>query len=129
MGAAPFAGSSPAALDRNRRLDAGMRLVAFEFEVAVLERENIALVGVNPHLRGRVRRAGELGARLVEVVHVEVSVAERMDEVAGLKPGYLRHHLRQQRVAGDVERDAEKNVGAALIELAVQLSVRDEELE
>jgi hypothetical protein len=41
----------------------------------------------------------------------------------------LRHHVRQQRVAGDVERHAEEDVGAALVELAGQLAVGHVELE
>jgi hypothetical protein len=48
----------------------------------------------------------------------------------------LREHVRQQRIARDVERHAEEDVGAALIELAAQLGPpardlrrRDMELE
>jgi hypothetical protein len=66
---------------------------------------------------------------LLEVVHVEVRVAEGVDEIAGLEARHLRHHLREQRVARDVERDAKEDVGAALVELAAELSVGDEELE
>ena len=42
----------------------------------------------------------------------------------------LREHVRQQRVARDVERDAEKDVGAALVELAAEaFAARHVELE
>ena len=116
-------------LNRDRRLDAWMRRVAFEFEVAVLEREDIRALWIDQHLRRRVRRSRQLRTGLVEMIVVEVRVAEGVDELAGLKAGYLRHHLREQRVARDVERDTEEDVGAALVELAAQLSVSDEELE
>src|SRR6266478_5184517 len=45
-----------------------------------------------------------------------------MNEVAGLKIGNLRHHQRQQRIRRDVERHAEKQIGAALIQLTTELS-------
>jgi hypothetical protein len=41
----------------------------------------------------------------------------------------LRDHVREQRVAGDVERHAQEDVGAALVQLAGQLAVGDVELE
>jgi thymidylate synthase len=52
-----------------------------------------------------------------------------MAQVTGLEPRHLRHHLRQQGVGRDVERHAEEDVGAALIELATEHSVSDEELK
>ena len=45
---------------------------------------------------GRGSRA-ELRARLVEVVEVEVRVAEGVHEVADLEAGDLRDHVREQR--------------------------------
>jgi hypothetical protein len=46
-------------------------------------------------------------------------------------PGFEARHLHhgQQRIAGDVERHAEEDVGAALVELAGELAVGDVELE
>ena len=43
--------------------------------------------------------------------------------------GLLGHHVGEQRVAGDVERNAEEHVGAALVQLAGELAVGDVELE
>ena len=37
-----------------------------------------------------------------------------------LEVALLRQHVRQQRVARDVERHAEEDVGAALVELAAE---------
>ena len=71
----------------------------------------------------------KLQARLLEVVEIEVRVAERVDELAGLQAGHLRHHHRQQRVGRDVERHAEEDVGGALVELARQPALGDVELE
>ena len=52
-----------------------------------------------------------------------------MDEIAGREAGDLRDHHGEERVAGDVEGDAEEEVGAALVELAAQAAVEDEELK
>ena len=63
------------------------------------------------------------------MIEIKVRVAERVHELTGLKPGHLRHHQRQQRVGGDVERHAEEDVGRALIELTGEPTVGDVELE
>jgi len=52
-----------------------------------------------------------------------------VDEFARLQPRHLRHHLREERVGGDVERHAEEHVGTALVELAGEPAFRDVELE
>ena len=52
------------------------------------------------------------------MVRIEVHVAEGMHEVAGLQPGHLRHHLRQQGVGGDIEGHAEEKIRRTLVELA-----------
>ena len=52
-----------------------------------------------------------------------------MHELARPVAADLRHHHGQQRVGGDVERHAEEDIGAALVELATELAVGDVELE
>jgi hypothetical protein len=56
------------------------------------------------------------------VVAVDVAVAAGPDEVAHVQVALLRHHVGQQRVAGDVEGHAQEDVGAALVELAAELA-------
>jgi len=56
------------------------------------------------------------------VVGVDVAVATGPDEVAHLQVALLRHHVREQRVAGNVERHAQKDVGAALVQLAAEFA-------
>lgn len=50
-------------------------------------------------------------------------------EVAHAQAGGLRHHVGQQRIAGDVERPPQEDVAAALVELAAELAVHHVELE
>jgi hypothetical protein len=70
------------------------------------------------HDGARARLARELQAGLFEVVGIQVAVAAGPHEFAGLQVADLRHHQREQGVGGDVERHAEEDVGAALVELA-----------
>ena len=90
------------ASDRDRRLDAGVGDVIFQPEILEAEGEKVLHFRVDPHRRQRLGRARKLLARLLEMVGVEMRVAQRMDEIAGLQPGHLRHHHRQQRIGRDV---------------------------
>ena len=95
-----------------------MRVVVLQFEVFKAEVEQVLHFGVELHLWQGSRLAGKLEAGLLEVVAVEVSVAEGVDEFAGREAAHLRHHHGEQGVAGDVEGYAEEDVGTALVELA-----------
>ena len=84
-----------------------MVLVAAHLEVFELVVEQ-ALGPAQDVQRGvGVRRARQLQFHLLEVVAVDVAVAARPDEVAHVQVALLRHHVRQQRVAGDVEGHAQ----------------------
>ena len=74
-------------------------------------------------------RTGELLAHLIQMVEIEVAIPACPDEIARFEAGDLGHHVCQQGIGGDVEGHAEERVGAALVELAGQLPIRDVELE
>ena len=111
------------ALYRYRRLDVFVKPIFAQLEVLETEPEQIVDFRIEPHPRQRIRFTPELQARLRQVVGIQVRITERMHEIAGFEPGYLRHHHQQQRVRGDVERHAEENIGAALVKLARQAAV------
>src|SRR5688572_5884989 len=94
-----------------------MRIVALEREIAELELEDRLHGGIDGHGRQRTRLALELESGLLEMVRVEMRVAEGVDEFSWLEVRGLRDHHGQERERSDVERDAEKDVGAALIHL------------
>ena len=87
-------------------------------EVFVAEAVQVGDRGVQAHHRQRARGAAELLVRLLEVVQVEMGIAERVHELARLQPAHLSDHQRQQGIGRDVERHAEEDIGAALVELA-----------
>src|SRR4051812_14670219 len=106
-----------------------MRIVALEREIFITKGEQIAHGRIQSHGRPRARLTRQLQSYLLEMIAVDVRVAERVHEVARLEVAHLRDHERQQRVAGDIEWHAEKNVGAALIKLATQFAVLHVELK
>ena len=110
-------------------LDVRMRVVADELEVFVLEVEDGLHIGVDEHARQGAWGARELQLGLLEMVQVEVGVARGVDEVARLQARHLRHHLQQERIAGNVERHSEERVSTALVELKRESTIGDVELE
>ena len=76
-----------------------------------------------------VAAAAQLLGDLLDVVVVDMAVTAGPDELPHVESGLRRHHVGEQRIAGDVERHAEEQVGAALIQLAGQPAVGDVELE
>ncbi len=99
-----------------------MALVVQHFEVFKLVVEDG--VGFTFDVQRRVGEwfAAELQRHLLVVVAVDVAVATRPDEVAHVQIALLGHHVGEQRVAGDVERHAKKDVRTALVQLATELS-------
>src|SRR5215475_4115559 len=91
---------------RDLGLDARVRIVGLERKVLVAEGEQVGDRRIEAHARQGSGRALELQPRLLEMVQVEVGVAEGVDKLAWLEAGHLRHHQRQQRIGGDVERHA-----------------------
>ena len=58
-----------------------------------------------------------------------MGVAKGVNEIPDFQAADLRHHMSEQRVAGDIKWHAEENIGAALIELTGEFTVRDVKLE
>src|SRR4051794_21620424 len=70
--------------------DAGVGVVADDRDVVEVEAVDVGDRGVELETRQRTRLAVELDAGLLEVVDVEVGIAERVHELAGTQPGHLR---------------------------------------
>ncbi|PIL26879.1 hypothetical protein GSI_11059 [Ganoderma sinense ZZ0214-1] len=89
----------------------------------VLGRESVnALDGpCPPELRERAGLALELGAQRIDVVAVYVGVPELDDELVRIGVGNMGDHVREEGVGGDVEGDAEAEVGRTLVHEAGEL--------
>src|SRR5436305_3483236 len=106
-----------------------MRVVANELEIFELKVVNVFDRRIQFHPGQWPTRAGELLVRLVEMVFVKMQIAERVYKITGGQIHDLRHHQREQRIRRDVERHTEKQICAALIQLATQLAVLRVKLE
>lgn len=106
-----------------------MGVVTAEREVFVAKGVDVVDGRIERHRRQRPRLAAELELRLFQVVFVEVQIAEGVDEIAGREVADLGDHHGEECVAGDIERHAEEQVSAALVKLAAQAAIEDEELE
>src|SRR6185437_13432588 len=109
-------------------MDRRVRVVADQLEVLVDEIEQRAHLGIELNPRQGTRLPPELLVSLVEMVEIEMHVAEGMDELAGSEPRHLCHHDGEQRVRGDVEGNAEEDIRRALVKLAGELALRHIEL-
>src|SRR5688500_11659561 len=104
---------------RHIELDEGMMPVSLEDDV--LEADLVDRhAGRQAQAGQRERLARQLHLQPLDVVEIDVGVAQHMDEVSRLEPDLARDHVGQERVAGDVERHPERHVGRPLIELAVE---------
>src|SRR3954466_6795289 len=63
------------------RLDVRMRIVVLDFGILVAEGDDILPIRIEAHARQCARRPGQLQVRLLEMVEVEVRVAESVDKL------------------------------------------------
>src|SRR2546430_14519551 len=106
-----------------------MRVVANELEIFELKVANVFDRRIQFHPGQWPTLAGELLMRLVEMVFVKMQIAEGVHKITGSQIHDLRYHHCEQRIRRDVERHTEKQVCAALIQLATQLAVLRVKLE
>src|SRR5687768_325905 len=106
-----------------------MRVVADYLEILIVILVDRIGTALDTELGERARVARELQPRLFQMVGIKVAVAPGPDERSRLEPALLCQHVSEESVAGDVEGDAQEHVGAALIELEVELAGRNLRLE
>lgn len=106
-----------------------VRIISEQLEVLIAEVENVTHLRIEFHLRERTKFARQLQSHLIEMIVVDMRIAERMDKLSCFEPGNVRNHLQQQRVRSDVERHSEENIRAALVELQAESPVGNVELK
>lgn len=97
-------------LDGHIHLDGGMWFVANQLEVLELERVNVSYIGVDTDLGEGLRSALDLLLERLDVVRVDVSIAESVHELTALQATNLSEHQCQQCIASDVERNAQSHI-------------------
>jgi hypothetical protein len=106
-----------------------VRILALDREVLEAEGVDVLDGRVNPELGKGARRARDLLVERLDVVELDVRVADDVDELARLEAADLREEAREERVGGDVEGHAETHVARALLHLAAQLAPLDVDVE
>ena len=103
--------------------------VAFNLNVLIGEAINIGDVWIQlqPWKGKWFSRDLQLG--LFKMIVVQVGITQRVNKDPRFEVADLCHHVREKCVRGNVERDAKKNIGASLVELAIQFSIGDMKLE
>src|SRR5215472_6205261 len=77
---------------RDLCLDVRVWVIAFEGKILEAECEYIRHGPVDPHLRQPPRRPPKLEPGVIEMVKVQVGVAEGVNKVPGSKAGDVRYH-------------------------------------
>ena len=106
-----------------------MWIVTYQLKVLELKVEQVLYIGVDNHLWQRTRLAGKLELGLLDVIKIQMGVTGGVDEVASLEASNLSHHLQQESIACDVERNTKEGVGRALVELQRESAISHIELE
>ena len=106
-----------------------MGIVALQSEILIAEIVDVFDLRIQVHPGQWPEIARELFLHLLLMVFIDVQVAEGMNKIARFQSGDLRHHHGQERIGSDVERHAQKEIGAALVKLAAETVAADIELE
>ena len=94
-----------------------MGLVPDKFEIFEFELVDVFDGRIQFQPRQRPAFAGELFARLVEMVFVKMKIAECVNEISRCEIDGLRHHHCEERIRRNVERHPQEKIAAALVQL------------
>ena len=104
--------------NRDGGLDGGMGIIFNQLKILKVEVSNFFLVSMNEHSWFGARRAGELQFGLFPMIGIKVQIPKGVNEFVGLQVAYFCNHHREEGIGGDVEGNAQKKIGTALVELA-----------
>lgn len=102
--------------------DGGVGIVAYDFDVFVAKGFPIGNGWIEPEFGQSAGLALQLGAHLIEVVDIQMDVPKGVDKIADLVAAHLCQHMGEEGIRGDVERNAEEQIGTALIQLTAEFA-------
>src|SRR3989338_9790274 len=105
-------------LHSHRSLDSRIRVILHNGNIFVSEVEKGLHVFVQDKLRQFSRLTCELFARLFNVIAIQMHIAECLYEFPNIITAYVRQHMRQKSITGDIKRHPKKKIRTALVELA-----------
>ena len=108
-------------LHRHLHLDCLVRLVSNDLKVFIDKVVNILFIRIHFELWKGSRRTSQLFLESIHVIEVHMCITNGMNKFTRLEARYLSHHVRQQRIGGDIKRHAKPQIGGALIHLTREL--------
>ena len=100
-----------------------MMLVPRDFDVFIGEFVDVKNLVIQAELRKIKRFPADLQPGLFKMVEVQMGVPKGVNKHTGFEPAHLRHHVGEKGVGSNVERHAEEDIGASLVELTIQSSL------
>lgn len=65
----------------------------------------------------------------LDVININMSIANRMDKIAWFQASNMSNHVRQQSIAGNIERNTQTHIGGPLIQLTRKFTISNVELD
>src|SRR5664279_843707 len=106
-----------------------MGYIIHQSEIIISEFENICYITINYHPGKLVRFAGKLKIYLINMIEINMSIAQSMDKITRFKTGNLRYYHCQQGVRCYIKWYSNKDISASLVKLTRQFSAGNIKLE
>ncbi len=105
----------PPALHAHLHCNCRMRIVPLNHEILTNKIINILHIPLPPQLRERPRLPLQLNLQRIDVVPIHMRITQLYDELVRFRICDFGDHVCEEGVRGDVEGDAEAEVGGALV--------------
>lgn len=92
-----------------------MRVIPQNLNILISELINRFHLRIEFELRNLPRITTQLLFRLIQMIRIQMRVAQRVNEITDLKITDLRDHMREECIRCYVERNAEEDIAAALV--------------
>ena len=102
-----------------------MRVIVFEDDMVEIEIIYAFQTWVDRHLRELSGFTTHLFAHLIEVILIDMNIAEGMDESSRLDTEEMSEDMDEEGVRSDIERYSEKEICRSLVELTIELPSLD----
>ena len=98
-----------------------MGIVPNHLEVSIIKRVDVRLGWVDLEFRKGARGTFELFFQSIDMVQVDMSIANRVHEFTGFPTGDLCHKTSEECVRSNVKGNAQTHISGSLIQLAREL--------
>jgi len=98
-----------------------MWLVSYNLQLLSLPSIDLAtLFPLYPELRELSWLPCKLDLQCIHMIQIDMAITHNMHKISRIEITYVRQHMRQQRIARNIERHPEPHIAATLIQLTAQ---------